>query len=99
MSAAVVLTEYGKPPSRAYLAVLGALAEVENGYTAQLARQASVERARCTKLLHRMAQQGIAYRWHEEGDASELKRGLRVYYALTPVGRELAEQITAGVAR
>jgi DNA-binding PadR family transcriptional regulator len=98
LRAALTIANRGRAPSPSFLAVLTALAELdEGGYAAQIERRTGTEHRNCRRLLHRMVELGVAYSW--DGERGELGGAPRVYYALTATGRELAEQITAGVAR
>lgn len=98
MYAAYVLANRGRAPSPSFLAVLNALEDLGGGgaYITQVAHRSGVERVATSRLLRRMVQLGIAYQW--DGERGELGGAPRVYYSLTVAGRELAEQIMAGVA-
>jgi DNA-binding PadR family transcriptional regulator len=97
LRAALTIANRGRAPSPSFLAVLNALAELGESYGWQIERRTGLEHRNCRRLLHRMVELGVAYSW--DGERGELGGAPRVYYALTATGRELAEQITAGVAR
>lgn len=88
-------------PSRSFCAVLGALEEMQRGYVAELVAASGVDRAGTTRLLSRLHRLALADRETEEGDPRELGRARRIYYAITPLGSDLAGQLIlkGGVAR
>lgn len=98
----VFLTFNGnKAPSDSLIAVLTALAMLGVGFTAQIETAAGVEHRNCVRLLRKFTELGLATRRMETAAERTARRGLRLraYYELTPAGRQLTEQIMAGVSR
>ena len=86
-------------PSRSFRAVLTELGEQRRGYVRQLAIGSGVDEPTTSRVLARMARLGLVERTPETGTRLDLGRLPRVYYRITPVGDELAQTITSGVAR
>lgn len=80
----------GKAPSVSFTAVLDALRYLGRSYALEVARMACVDVQHTSRLLARMHELGVARRAYEVGDRRTLGRALRVYYELTPEGRQLA---------
>lgn len=82
-----------RPPSPAFLALLAALAEYGEGYAGQHAQNADVDVRSAWKILRRMLALGVVT---DDGGRRAVARAPGVYYAITPLGRQLAAELAGG---
>lgn len=88
-----------KTPSPSFVAILCALAELDEGerYTRVISERTGVDHGTASRVLRRMVRIELADRYTEPEPAWRLGRPPRTYYTLTAAGKELANR-AAGVS-